>query len=218
MRRAAFLFVPMLWIGSAGQGCGRADGQHFQDYVGSSGHNSSNDGDGGVSTGEGGVSNLQAGVTFQLRTSRADLCVGSPSACVQDWLTILRSDGSAVAIHRGCNADCSECLPVACAGSCDAATVLLSTVERRWDGSLLAWSSCQGAAGDAVACSRPEAAPAGNYVARMCALSPRASSGGAEKATCAASTQPTCVDVPFTWPQSGRVSPGWEAAERSKQC
>ena len=140
-------------------------------------------------------------VTFVLRgTSGApgQYCVGAPSSCSDEWLSIVSPDTSALEIDRPCEADCSVCEPIGCPALCAAPTALQAGgVQRTWDGSGYRESRC----GDALACVAPSCAPRGRYTAKMCAYAAMSSAGDA--GLCSPVAAPTCVSVAFDWPPDG---------------
>jgi hypothetical protein len=73
----------------------------------------------------------------------------------------------------------------------------VETLDVPWDGATHSTSTC----GNNVSCYQPGFAPAGHYVARMCAtpgnLTP---ADGSVRSTCTATGPVECVDVPFDFP------------------
>lgn len=129
----------------------------------------------------------------------ARYCADPPDGCSgADWLTLLPAGGTPITIDSTCTPDCGVCQPVACPAVCAAPSEVPDTGERRmWSGNEFVSGRC-GPAGT-TACVDRSCAPAGSYVARMCGYAEIAS-GPSTGACTAATTMPTCVDVPFDWP------------------
>jgi hypothetical protein len=71
-----------------------------------------------------------------------------------------------------------------------------------WDGTSTVPSTC----GQQVACSQQDAAPAGQYVARMCATPGNVTrDDGGPVTTCTATGPTECTDVPFDFPHPSPV-------------
>jgi hypothetical protein len=157
-----------------------------------------------VSDGPDGASACLTGtVNFSLRAAAGNTtpyCLGAPGSCTELWVSILTADGATtLSLVYGCVPDCSSCQPVACPLICAAPSMLgAAGAQKSWDGTFVEHLTC----GAAVACTRPACAPAGDYIARMCAY---AAKPGAALACLGAST-PTCIDVPFTWPPPSGAS------------
>ncbi len=154
-----------------------------------------NDGsaDGGADAASDGGACPTGALTFTLHASNAaNYCVGAPSSCSSEWLTILGPDHAALVIDRPCVSDCSVCQPVACPASCAAPSPMPEGgLTRAWDGAYDVLRTC----GSGVSCAAQACAPAGQYVARMCVY--RALSSAP---FCSPTAAPTCTDVPFAWP------------------
>ncbi len=138
----------------------------------------------------------------------SQFCVGAPNSCSSEWLSILDASGVPVSIGLGCGvAPCATCESLGCPALCAISTPLAAEgVETAWDG--LQWVA--GTCGTSVECKSPICAPAGDYVARFCgyALDAQGGAGGAtnEFDVCMDATlEPTCVDVPFTYPSSDPI-------------
>lgn len=137
-------------------------------------------------------------ITFALRASEGTFCVGAQDSCSHDWISLVTGDGSAVVIDEPCVTRCDSCEPIACPASCAAPTPLgPAGVQRTWSGTAFRSSTC----GAGEACVEPTCAPAGQYVARMCAF--REEAPGEGGGFCSAAPTPTCVDVAFDWPPAG---------------
>ena len=66
-----------------------------------------------------------------------------------------------------------------------------------WDGSSYATSTC----GNKMTCYQPIIAPAGHYVAKMCATPGNITTvDGGFPTTCTATGPDECIDVPFDFP------------------
>jgi hypothetical protein len=144
-------------------------------------------------------------VTFVMlvATSGGDrYCADPPDGCNgADWLTLRTATGAALAIDSACTTiDCSMCTPSVCPAICAVPSEVPDTGERRmWSGKAFVSAGCGPAA--ATACVNESCAPAGPYTARMCGYLEIAS--GPSTGPCTAATMtPTCVDVPFNWPQA----------------
>lgn len=132
-------------------------------------------------------------ITFDLTVdTNGDTCYfGWPYAyptssfgCPQ-WLNILGPDGATVSLLSGACVTSCAALPVATS---------LKTVTRTWDGTIYPKT----ATGDPkTECITPACAPAGVYVATMCAeyVAPDAGTG-------CQFNPPTCKQVSFSWPPS----------------
>jgi hypothetical protein len=98
-----------------------------------------------------------------------------------------------------CSTICSStCRPSPCPGiACFPQGEAVKTSEFPWDGSSYGTSTC----GNKMACYVPEVAPAGHYVARMCATPGNLTTAdGGFPSTCTATGPVECVDVPFDFP------------------
>jgi hypothetical protein len=72
-----------------------------------------------------------------------------------------------------------------------------TTVELTWDGTSAMASTC----GNNMACYRPEAAPPGHYVARMCATPGNLTTADARfPSACTSTGTEECIDGPFDVP------------------
>jgi hypothetical protein len=120
-------------------------------------------------------------------------------------ITILTRDGKAVPIQApSCVAVCAAtCLPVACpvGGACLYTGVAVTGAELKWDGSMYPTSTC----GSGATCYRPTFAPAGKYIARMCATPGTLGRPADSQPICKATGVQSCVDVVFAFPGSGVV-------------
>jgi hypothetical protein len=145
-------------------------------------------------------------VTFTLHVAAGiaqAYCLGAPGSCTLDWLSILTADGAeSLSLVYGCVPDCFDCRAVLCPLICEVAGPLGDAgVWKTWDGTYVEHLTC----GASMACTHPACAPAGNYIARMCAY-PEAPSASSTSRVCQGSSTPTCVDVPFTWPPPSGAS------------
>ena len=146
---------------------------------------------------------LTGTVSFSFHAAAASMtsyCLGKPGACTNDWLSILTADGSeSLSLVYGCVPDCSHCETLSCPLICEPSTPLgASGVQMSWDGTFVEHLTC----GASIACTHPACAPAGNYIARLCAYAELPGAGS----TCPGSSTPTCTDVPFMWPPPGGAS------------
>jgi hypothetical protein len=136
-------------------------------------------------------------VTFEMSvasTVNATYCYGY---CTGVFVTVRDPSGAVVAISQPCVTDCNACRPIACSALCRAPSPLTTTpAQIVWDGSDWVGSTC----GANVSCDHNTCAPAGPYVATMCASLGTASAG---LACAAASQNTTCKDFPFDWPPAG---------------
>ena len=152
------------------------------------------------SSGSGGSPCQIASITFELRPATGhagDYCVGAADACNGTWLSITAPDGTALAIDQGCVTACDACQPIACPALCVAPSRLTADgVTQDWLGSAFMPSTCAGS----TLCAERSCAPAGRYVAHMCAY---ADTGPRDGPSCSSAAAPTCTDVPFDWPPSG---------------
>jgi hypothetical protein len=117
-------------------------------------------------------------------------------------ITILNNAGQPVGISiPSCSTICSAaCTPVPCPLiACIQEGVAVKTTELQWDGSSYSTSTC----GNRMTCYQPGFAPAGHYVARMCATPGNIANGDGgvpSLPVCTASGPVECVDVPFDFP------------------
>jgi hypothetical protein len=127
--------------------------------------------------------------------AEANYCVGAPSSCSHDWLSIMGPGDSSFPIDKPCQTECSTCEPIGCPASCAAPTAMKPEGEQRtWNGTYYAASTC----GNGSACAGPACAAAGRYTARMCAYAE--SDMGLSSPFCNAVQTPTCVSIDFDWP------------------
>jgi hypothetical protein len=148
-------------------------------------------------------------VTFEVQTapgSPTRYCLGAPDSCSANWLTIRPASapadgGAALNLGSGCETQCGNCQPVACANLCAVPTALGDGgAQQTWDGTYSASGTC----GAGMACISPACAPPGNYVATFCGY---AASPDASAFECAGSSAPTCMDKPFAWPPAAGSAP-----------
>jgi hypothetical protein len=124
------------------------------------------------------------------------------------WFGIFDATGSAVSTELVCAiAPCSSCQMAGCPLLCATSTPLPAEgMETTWDG--IQWVDA-GTCGDNLACRSPVCAPAGEYVARFCGHALEAGAGGApgqfDYCENNAAPEPTCVEVPFTYPSTNEV-------------
>ena len=135
-------------------------------------------------------------------------CAGRPSGCDATWLSILDADGHALPLSSNCTAECSSCEPLGCPAICPIPSPVPSEgASGAWEGRIFAPSTCTMAQGGSLSCVDPQCAPAGTYVARMCAFPGKGGDAGSEPCDLASNdVKVTCVDVPFEWPSSGPIT------------
>jgi hypothetical protein len=98
---------------------------------------------------------------------------------------------------------CSTCTPTPCAVLPCVPEALPDGVERTWDGTAATTAST---CGNHLSCERPAFAPAGRYIARLCATPGDVTTvDGGFWDTCTATGPMECVDVPFDFPASSPV-------------
>jgi hypothetical protein len=96
-----------------------------------------------------------------------------------------------------CSTTCSSCAPTLCPAVACLPRALPTTNDFTWDGTSNTGSTC----GAHVTCFQPGAAPAGRYVARMCATPGVATpADGGFVSTCTPSGPIQCIDVAFDFP------------------
>jgi hypothetical protein len=113
-------------------------------------------------------------------------------------ITILDDAGHAVETNIPfCSTTCSTCAPTLCPPIVCAAQAVPAENDFTWDGTSVTPATC----GNNVACYQPGHAPAGHYVARMCATPGTITTAdGGFPSTCTATGSIECVDVPFDFP------------------
>jgi hypothetical protein len=125
---------------------------------------------------------------------QADFCGGIAH------ITILNAAGQPVGTTiPWCSTICSAaCQPSPCPGiACIPQGIAVTTSELQWDGSSYKTSTC----GNKMTCYQPLKAPAGHYVARMCATPGTISTpDGGGQPTCTPTGPVECVDRPFDFP------------------
>ena len=119
-------------------------------------------------------------------------------SCYESHITILDGAGQSVKTNvPACSPTCSICALPPCAFLPACSQTVPTTNELTWDGASATASTC----GNNVACYQPAFAPAGRYVARMCATPGTLMTADADLfSTCAATGSLECVDVPFDFP------------------
>jgi hypothetical protein len=187
--------------GADGGAAGAAGGSTGTAGSGPAGH-------GGV--GAGGAGGSEVGGSLGTVTLRLDLPPAT-SFCdvscggVGSHITILTREGKPVPTeHPSCVGMCTaSCVAVSCpvGGACLLTGVALTGAELTWDGSTYPTSTC----GGGVACYRSTFAPAGKYIARMCATPGKLGKPADSPPVCDATGAPSCVDVVFAYPTSGVV-------------
>ncbi len=139
----------------------------------------------------------------------SSFCVGKPQSCSRAWFQILDATGNSPSTELSCSvAACSSCQSLGCILLCATSTPLPD------EGMSTTWAGIQwvdgGACGDGVACRAPVCAPAGDYVARFCGHALESGAGGApsnpDYCENNAAPEPTCVDVPFSYPSTDTVT------------
>ena len=157
---------------------------------------------------DGGPGNCGGPVAFQLTVSGdASFCTGQGS-CSAEWLTVQRADKTPVQIDTSCVAACGACEPVGCPGNCPQPSPVPKTgATKTWlNGRIFTDKKCNSkAGGGSIPCSEPACAPAGKYIAHMCAF--RAGDAGAGNGCSAEAATPAqiCTDVEFDFPTTSPV-------------
>jgi hypothetical protein len=190
--------------GGSAQGGASSGGSHSTGGANSAGTTSNGSGGSGGST-----QRADCGPTLTFRMTPSidrdtQYCDGGPSACNIEWFSIYDSRGAVVATHIPCGtAPCSTCEAPACPAICSVPSLLSeSGREATWNGVRQVVGTC----GPGARCLAPECAPAGEYVARFCAYALQGAGGEPSDLDCGlAVSQPTCVDVPFSYPSDGVV-------------
>jgi hypothetical protein len=146
-------------------------------------------------------------LTFRMTPStdsEIQYCDGGPSACNIGWFWIYDASGAVVATYIPCGtAPCSTCEAPGCPTICQTSSLVSeSGRETTWSGVHQVAGTC----GPGARCLAPACAPAGEYVARFCAYALQGAGGAPNDFDCnSATSQPTCVDVPFTYPSDSVV-------------
>ncbi len=86
-------------------------------------------------------------------------------------------------------------------GACLLTGVAVTSAELKWDGSTYQTSTC----GAGISCYQPTIAPAGKYIARMCATPGKLSQPTDSPPVCTATGVQSCTDVVFAFPSGGIV-------------
>lgn len=148
-----------------------------------------------------------ATVDFEL-SATGSFCTGSPGTCDPTWLTILDGKGATLAHASSCATSCGDCQPVGCPANCpQPSTLPADGVRETWDGRIFTANTCKNGGDGELSCFDLNCAPAGHYIARMCAFRVEGD-GGVGPNACSglsSSQKPTCTDVPFDWPTSATV-------------
>lgn len=129
-------------------------------------------------------------------TSNHAYCIGAPSTCTVEWLSIRRYyGGETLPLDNTCLGSCSSCETVGCPALCAAPAHLAATgQERTWDGAYYPVGTC----GDGgTICADRACAERGRYIARMCAYRDLAATPGA---FCSPTSTASCVEREFDWP------------------
>jgi hypothetical protein len=169
---------------------GALDGGSIEDGPGGAGGGAPGDASGSCAAGT---------TTFHLtaadgRNSR--YCVGLK--CSNEWLAVRTLRGERMPLALGCNSTCEACRQVDCPAICPAPTPMKQDGERLvWDGGYWPDSTC--AAG--LSCRSKKCAPAGRYVARMCAGLGTSNPG----MMCLQELSEKCVEMEFDFPSATTV-------------
>jgi hypothetical protein len=144
-------------------------------------------------------------ITFEMSVApgvEASYCYGD---CLGDFVTIRGPNNEVLTIEQACLADCNVCQPMACPALCRAPSPLTTTpVTFKWNGTDWVNATC----GANVSCEDSACAPAGHYVATLCANVVQAEMAPA----CIPSSQgAVCKDFDFDWPPppSGGKAPSY---------
>jgi hypothetical protein len=156
-------------------------------------------GDAGTDTRSDGGSSGSVTLRLVIPTSRS-FCDQTTGCSGIAHITILDTAGQTLGlVVPWCSTICSTaCTPSPCpAFACFNQGVPVETGDLTWDGSSYAGSMC----GNNMACYQPAFAPAGHYVAHMCATPGNLTTAdGGFPSTCTATGSQECVDVPFDYP------------------
>ncbi|MDB4981633.1 MAG: hypothetical protein JWM82_2385, partial [Myxococcales bacterium] len=129
----------------------------------------------------------------------------SGTGAARPFIQILSTDGEPLPIFgSACAPPCSICMTVTCLPATIPAEApsMFPGTELAWDGLIYETSTC----GNNVSCSDRKAAPAGKYLARLCALPGKVDSAdGGLPPRCVSSGPVVCVDVPFELPSATTV-------------
>jgi hypothetical protein len=134
-------------------------------------------------------------------------CSGGTGTSPETWIRVREADtGEDVPLLNALIGESSNYCPPALCSDCGSAgdpssicsalcmerTIDANGARYEFDGEYLVADSCS----DGRACSNIECAPAGDYIATLCASSGTPSAN----ASTTFSSTPTCFDAPFTWP------------------
>jgi hypothetical protein len=115
------------------------------------------------------------------------------------YVQLLSADGQPLPIYKPCLSSCTTCTTVFCPLPAIPAVPasMFTGTELHWDGTIYPTATC----GPNLSCSDETPAPAGAYVARVCAVPGKLDlPDGGYQARCVASGPEVCTDVPFTFP------------------
>ncbi|HEV8247897.1 MAG TPA: hypothetical protein VGP93_19115, partial [Polyangiaceae bacterium] len=146
-------------------------------------------------------------VTFRLTVGAAndtEYCLGGQSACNIDWFWLLDTEGNTMSTGLSCGAtSCDGCLATGCPLICLTPSPLSPEGDQAtWNGVRYVEDTC----GEGTLCQQPSCAAPGDYVARFCAYPLVGAGGSPGFDECSRAAQdPTCVEVPFSYPSSGVV-------------
>jgi hypothetical protein len=140
-------------------------------------------------------------VTFQFKAPGGGFwCLGQ--GCSSEWLAIRDASGHAMNLSNYCQASCDNCIMVGCPAICALPQPMPAAgTTKTWNGTFFASSTC---GPDRMSCLNKRCAPAGKYVAVMCA-SAVSSDAGDLACTNAFDAPQTCVEVPFEYPSATPV-------------
>jgi hypothetical protein len=140
-------------------------------------------------------------VTFQLKApGGGSWCLGQ--GCSTEWLQIRDAAGSSMILSNSCQSTCEACQMLGCPAICVLPQKMPAAgTTKTWDGTSFSIGTC---GPNAMSCLNKQCAPAGKYVAVMCAT---ASTAPDASLACSSSTtvKQTCVEVPFEYPSSAPV-------------
>jgi hypothetical protein len=156
-------------------------------------------GSGGGGAEAGPVGCTVGSVTFELIAAGApavEYCTGKN--CGTEWLAIKSASGQELQITHPCMSDCTSCRQEGCALLCALPQPLKPEgVRQEWDGTFFTPGTC----GQGDMCANPNCAPAGKYVATMCA----GVKNNPDAMFCETDPNQQCVDVEFGYPTTDVV-------------
>lgn len=129
-------------------------------------------------------------------------CMGQPTGCSSNWLTIRDSSGDLV-VSNMCMTPCDSCMMMGCPASCAIPSELSAQgLTYTWSGTYYKAGTC---GSSATNCLSPQCAPAGQYTAKVCGFADPTPDAGFGCASASSSAQLTCVEQPFEFPSSAPI-------------